>query len=93
MKVDISIDCSPEEARAFLGLPAVAPMQEALLREIEARMQAAMRGIDAETLLKTWLPAGFSGLEEMQKSFWRQFAAGASGGNTGAAGKGKGGKA
>lgn len=74
MKIDISIDCSPEEARAFLGLPEVAPMQAALLGEIEARLRAAMQAADAETLFKAWLPAGFEGLGEMQKAFWRQFA-------------------
>ena len=41
MKVTINIDCSPEEARTFMGLPDVRPMQEALLKELEARLQNA----------------------------------------------------
>jgi hypothetical protein len=74
MKVKIDIDCSPEEARAFFGLPDVVPMQRAVMQEMQDRMLAAMRGTDAETLLKTWMPAGVAGLEQMQKMFWQQFA-------------------
>ena len=38
MKVTIDVDCTPEEARAFLGLPAVAPLQEAMMQELQKRM-------------------------------------------------------
>jgi Family of unknown function (DUF6489) len=30
MKINVEIDCTAEEARAFLGLPDVQPMQEQL---------------------------------------------------------------
>ncbi len=29
MKITVDIDCTPEEARAFFGLPNVQPMQDA----------------------------------------------------------------
>jgi hypothetical protein len=74
MKIHIDIDCTPEEARTFMGLPDVAPMQEAVMNEMQDRMMAAMRSMDPETLIKTWLPAGISNLEQMQKMFWQQFA-------------------
>ena len=77
MKVTIDIDCTPEEARAFLGLPDVAPLQATLMKEIEDRMRAALRGTDPEVLFKTWLPASLQGWEQMQ-AFWRGMA-GASG--------------
>ena len=31
MKITMNVDCTPEEARAFLGLPDVKPMQEQLI--------------------------------------------------------------
>ena len=37
MKVQIEIDCTPAEARAFLGLPDVAPLNEAMVAEAVAR--------------------------------------------------------
>ena len=35
MKVTFNIDCTPEEARAFLGLPDIAPLQERMMDELE----------------------------------------------------------
>jgi hypothetical protein len=71
MKVHMEIDCTPEEARAFLGLPDVRPMQEKLMREVDERTIAAMRSMDPETLMKTWLPASLEGFEQIQKMFWK----------------------
>ena len=42
MKVRFDIDCSPDEARAFFGLPAVEPLQKAMMAEIEERLKAAL---------------------------------------------------
>jgi hypothetical protein len=33
MKVTVEIDCTPEEARRFLGLPDVVPMQHEVVPE------------------------------------------------------------
>lgn len=76
MKVNIEIDCTPEEARAFFGLPDVRPMQEALMAEVEERMKANLAAMDPEALLKTWLPASIQGWEQIQKAFWAQMSGG-----------------
>jgi Family of unknown function (DUF6489) len=70
MKVHVEIDCTPEEARAFFGLPDVAPMQERLMKDVEERMMAAMRSMEPDALIKTWLPASMQGFESLQKMFW-----------------------
>ena len=72
MKIKFDIDCTPEEARAFLGLPDVAPMQRALLEEIGERINAGLEAMDPEALMKTWMPLGVQGLEQAQKMFWSQ---------------------
>jgi len=74
MKITIDVDCTPEEARAFLGLPDVAPMQAAMMEEVRKRMTAALEASDPETLMKTWLPLGLQGLEQVQRMFWSQLA-------------------
>ena len=76
MKVKFDIDCTPEEARRFLGLPDVAPMQEAVLRDAQERITAALAAMDPETLVKTWLPVGMQGWEQLQRAFWSGFADG-----------------
>ena len=57
MKVKFDIECTPQEARAFFGLPDVEPMQQALMKELETRMRDNIRSLDPETMLRTWLPA------------------------------------
>jgi hypothetical protein len=72
MKLKFDIDCTPDELRAFFGLPDVRPMQERLIDEVEERMRANLKALDAETLVKTWLPAGLKGLEQLQEMFFAQ---------------------
>jgi tetrahydromethanopterin S-methyltransferase subunit B len=70
MKIVVNIECTPEEARHFLGLPDVQPLQERMMKEIEARMEQGLAAMDPETALKTWLPASIQGLEQIQRMFW-----------------------
>lgn len=86
MKITIDVDCTPEEARQFLGLPDVAPMQAALMAQIQERMEANMKAMEPEALFNTWLPAGLQGLEGLQKMFWAQMT-GAGAGSTETGGK------
>ncbi|WP_420723254.1 DUF6489 family protein [Hwanghaeella sp. LZ110] len=74
MKITVDIDCTPDEARKFLGLPDVAPMQEALMEQVQERMEANLKALEPEALFQTWLPAGLQGMEQLQKMFWAQMA-------------------
>jgi hypothetical protein len=74
MKIKFDIDCTPEELRSFFGLPDVRPMQEELLKDVEERMRASLKALDPETMLKTWLPAGLKGFEQLQEMFMSQMA-------------------
>ncbi|MDE2229776.1 MAG: hypothetical protein KGL11_12155 [Alphaproteobacteria bacterium] len=72
MKITINVDCTPEEARAFFGLPDIRPMQETLLKEVQDRMTANIRAMDPAELFKTWLPAGLEGFKRWQEAFLNQ---------------------
>jgi hypothetical protein len=74
MKLTVDVDCTPEEARAFLGLPDVKPMQEALMSQIQERMATNLNAMDPDTLLKTWFPTQVQNLGSLQEFFWNQFA-------------------
>lgn len=76
MKVNITIDCSPEEARAFLGLPNIAPMQEAALKQMQSHMEKAVGALDAESMMKALFPIRPENLADMQKAFWSSFTRG-----------------
>ena len=62
MKIKIDIDCSPQEARAFFGLPDLEPMQGAVLDRMQARLTEYLEAKDPEALLRLWLPGGIQGL-------------------------------
>lgn len=70
MKVTINVDCTPEEARVFLGLPDVQPMQRALMNQLQDRISANLAAMDPDTLVKTWMPLGMQNLEQWQRFFW-----------------------
>ena len=72
MKCTFNIDCTPDEARQFFGLPNVAPMQDRIMEEMEERMLEQIRSLDPETFVKTWMPATVQGWNELQKIFWGQ---------------------
>ena len=72
MKIKFDIDCTPEELRGFFGLPDVKPMQDELMQEVAERLRANVKALDPETMLKTWLPAGLKGFEQLQEMFLNQ---------------------
>lgn len=72
MKITMNVECTPEEARAFLGLPDVKPMQEQLMQEVQERMAANIRAMEPEAMLRTWLPATLKGFEQLQEIFMSQ---------------------
>ena len=74
MKIKLDIDCTPEEARSFFGLPDVRPLQERMMKEIEQRMVHGLQAMDPADMIKTWMPATMQGFDQMQR-FWSQVAA------------------
>lgn len=73
MKVKINVECTPEEARSFLGLPDVAPMQKEMMDGFQGQMEKAAKAMNPEDIMKTIFPTGTDGLADMQKAFWSTF--------------------
>lgn len=78
MKVNIEVDCTPDEARRFLGLPDVAPMQQTVMAAMEKRLVDTIQATDSQKLLDQWLPLGMKGIEQWQ-SLWTNLAQTAAG--------------
>lgn len=87
MKVTVEIDCTPDEARQFMGLPDVKPLQAAVMAKVEQQMLDAVGSFAPEALLKTWLslvPQTSEQFRDMTARFFRMpFGAGMGGGGTG----------
>ena len=74
MKVSIDIDCTPEEARQFLGLPDVTAANEALVDELTKRAGDMAATMDPEKMMEQWMSAGVRGFGDLQQAFVKQFA-------------------
>ena len=68
MKVNIEIDCTPDEARTFMGLPDVKPMQAAVMAKLEQQMLDGISAMAPDSLLKSWFGM-MPGTEQMRDAF------------------------
>ena len=67
MKVTVDVDCTPEEARRFLGLPDLTAVHAAV---VEKMQKAVSEGPSPEAyadMMKAWGPMSEAGL-----GMWRQ---------------------
>lgn len=69
MKVSIDIDCTPEEARRFLGLPDLSAVHDAYVDKMKAAVaDGAGTGPEAfAEMMKAWGPMSEAGM-----GIWRQ---------------------
>ena len=64
MKVTVEIDCTPQEARTFMGLPDVSGLNEHLVNEMTKRMDANVAALQPEELMKSWMAFGGQAQEQ-----------------------------
>jgi len=83
MKVTVEIECTPDEARQFMGLPDVKPMQAALMARMEAQMSEAADRFSPDALLRSWMSLMPGTPEGMRDVFTRLFQAGTGSGPKG----------
>ena len=83
MKLRIEVECTPEEARAFMGLPDVTPINEMLVREMGERMEQNIQLMSPDTMMKSWMSVG----TQAQDAFVKMMTAGAQGALKGAKGE------
>lgn len=67
MKINVEVDCTPEEARRAMGLPDLTPIHDKYVATLlDAMSGTGMKPEAIETLMKSWLPVSDAGM-----SFWR----------------------
>ena len=79
MKLNVEVDCTPAEARAFLGLPDVSSLNEHLVKEMKGRMDANLAMMAPEELMKNWMSFGGQASEHFMKLMSAASAAGLAG--------------
>ncbi len=73
MKVNITLDCSPEELRQFFGFPDVQPLQQEMLEQLGEKMREGAGGMDMANMMKPFLAPNTQAMEAMQKAFMQGF--------------------
>ena len=67
MKVTVECECTPAEARAFLGLPDVQPLNDRMVEEMQKRFDANVAMMKPEELYKNWMAFGGQAQEQFFK--------------------------
>ena len=67
MKFTVDVDCTPEEARRFLGLPDLTPVHEAYLDKMKAFVTEGATPEMFGDVMKAWGPMNEAGM-----TMWRQ---------------------
>ena len=66
MKVNIEIDCTPVEARTFLGLPDVSQVNAVYVETLTKAMQGVTNLEQLKEMSQQWAPMGQMGLKLFQ---------------------------
>jgi hypothetical protein len=67
MKIKISIDCTPVEARAFLGLPDVTPLHDIYLDKMKTLVEKGVTPDLVGDVVKGWASMGDAGMAVAQQ--------------------------
>ena len=67
MKISVEVDCTPEEARRFMGLPDVSVLNDHIIDEMKKRMDANMAMLSPDELVKNWMTLGAGAQEQFRK--------------------------
>jgi hypothetical protein len=67
MKLKIEVDCTPEEARSFLGLPDVTALNAHLVNEMRNRIDANINLLQPDEFIKSWVTLGGAAQDQFRK--------------------------
>jgi hypothetical protein len=63
MKVNIEVDCTPEEVRRLVGLPDLTPVHDAYLGRMKDSFAKGVTPELVEQAVRTWMPGGAQGVD------------------------------
>ena len=66
MKINVEIDCTPEEARRAVGLPDLTPLHDRYIAMMTETMEKGVSPELFETMTRSWAPMGEAGM-----NMWR----------------------
>lgn len=67
MKITVDVDCTPEEARRFMGLPDMSSVHEVYLDKMRRTIDEGITPESIGALMQSWAPMSEAGF-----NVWRQ---------------------
>jgi uncharacterized protein DUF6489 len=66
MKINVEVDCTPEEARRFMGLPDLTPVHDVYIKMMLEAVEKQTNPEAFQAMVQQWAPMGDAGM-----NFWR----------------------
>lgn len=67
MKISVDVDCTPEEARRFMGLPDLSSVHEVYIDKMKRTIEDGLTPEGITTMMQNWAPMG-----EASMNLWKQ---------------------
>lgn len=69
MKINVELECTPEEARRTMGLPDFTPIHEKYMASLMETMDKGVNPELFEAMLRSWAPMGEAGIGMWRRLF------------------------
>ena len=69
MKINLEVDCTPEEARRAMGLPDLTPVHDRYITLMTEAMTGQIRPEMVEAAVRGWAPMGEAGMQMWRRLF------------------------
>ena len=67
MKINVDVDCTPEEVRTLLGLPDLSEVHDIYLNKFKTLADQGLTPDLVKQMMSSWAPMGNAGMDLVQK--------------------------
>jgi len=71
LQVNLTVDCTPIEARSFFGLPDVTPLHDVYIEKMKSFAAEGIKPEEMERIFRMWTGGMNEGFDQWQKMFWQ----------------------
>ena len=69
MKITVDVDCTPEEARRFMGLPDMTAVHDAYIDKLKQTIEEGITPDALNAMMRSWMPMGEAGMNIWRSMF------------------------
>ncbi|MFP5455539.1 MAG: DUF6489 family protein, partial [Alphaproteobacteria bacterium] len=62
MKITVDVDCTPEEARRFMGLPDLSVVHDVYIDKMKKMIEEGITPDAVDQMMRNWMPMGEAGM-------------------------------